>query len=283
MVGYIDDAVVGSQIRVRLDLGFDNNFPDRAEFFYPQCGCEGGTAKGPAPGLVSNLNFQQLYMRGEYAPVKRLSFFVEVPWRWLQPEQFVAITIPNGGVTPGSGLSDVQAGIKFALVASPERYLTFQTVASFPTGDSTTGLGTAHYTFAPSLLFFQKVTDRFSVEAQLGDSHPIDTDTPGFAGDVLMYGIGPSYELYRGERVRFVPVLELVAWSVLSGKESNGNALITTGDPVVNVGGTNIVNLKAGARTTIGRHNSFYLGYGQALTHEVWYKHLIRLEYRYTF
>jgi hypothetical protein len=52
---------------------------------------------------------------------------------------------------------------------------------------------------------------------------------------------------------------------------------------VVSVDGTNIVNLKVGARTAIGDHNSFYLGYGQALSHELWYKHIVRLEYRYTF
>jgi hypothetical protein len=37
------------------------------------------------------------------------------------------------------------------------------------------------------------------------------------------------------------------------------------------------------SRDAIGNHNSIYVGYGQALTHEMWYKHLIRLEYRYTF
>jgi len=56
---------------------------------------------------------------------------------------------------------------------------------------------------------------------------------------------------------------------------------LTAGDPRAE--GTNIVNLKAGLRTSIGTHNSFYVGFGQALTHEIWYKHVVRLEYRYTF
>jgi hypothetical protein len=97
---------------------------------------------------------------------------------------------------------------------------------------------------------------------------------------VFTYGLGPSYELYRGDRVRFAPVIELVGWRVLGGRETNANFLPF---PVVSADGTNIVNLKLGVRTSIGDHNSFYLGYGQALTHEVWYKHLVRLEYRYTF
>jgi len=281
MVGYIDNAVVGSQIRVRFDAGFDDNRPDRAEFFYAQCGCDGPPARGPNPGLVLHLNFQQLYMRAEYAPVKRFSLVAEVPVRWVQPQQFVPQTIPStGGFGNQAGLSDVQAGFKFAPLASHEHYLTFQFLADFPSGDSSKGLGTNHYSVQPSLLFFQKVTDRMSFEAQLGDWHPIEGASPGFAGDVFTYGLGPSYELYRGELVRFAPVIELVGWRVLGGLQTNGDFFP---NPVVSADGTNIVNLKVGARTSIGGHNSFYLGYGQALSHEVWYKHVVRLEYRYTF
>jgi hypothetical protein len=47
--------------------------------------------------------------------------------------------------------------------------------------------------------------------------------------------------------------------------------------------GINIVNLKFGVRTSVGFHNSFYAGFGQALTHDDWYKHIVRVEYRYTF
>ena len=279
MVGYIDNAIVGSQIRLRFDAGFDNNRPDRAEFFYAQCGCDPPPARGPQ-GLVLHLNFQQLYMRAEYAPVHRFSVFAEVPIRWVQPQQFVPNT---GSFSNQAGLSDVQAGFKFALLASHEHYVTFQFLAAFPSGDSSKGLGTNHYSVQPSLLFFQKVTDRLSFEAQLGGWHPLEGASPGFPGDVLTYGLGPSYELYRGERVRFAPVIELVGWRVLGGLETNGDLINSPAGPVVSSEGTNIVNLKAGARTSIGNHNSFYFGYGQALSHELWYKHLVRVEYRYTF
>jgi hypothetical protein len=33
MVGYVDDAIVGSQIRIRFDAGFHDTVPDRSEFF----------------------------------------------------------------------------------------------------------------------------------------------------------------------------------------------------------------------------------------------------------
>ena len=41
-------------------------------------------------------------------------------------------------------------------------------------------------------------------------------------------------------------------------------------------------NLKLGARVTSGG-NSFYVGYGFALTDSVWYDKIFRIEYRATF
>ncbi len=288
MVGYIDNAIVGSEIRVRFDAGFHDNAPDRAEFFYAQCGCNGGNAPGPSPGLVADLNFQQLYFRGEYAPISRFSIFTEVPVRWIQPQAFVTGT---GSFPNHAGLNDVLAGVKFAAIASSSRYLTFQFQASFPSGDASKGLGTNHYSVEPELLYYQKISDRASLEAMLGDTHPIGGSTftfsngvtRNFAGDVFFYGVGPSYVLYKGDRVQFAPVIELVGWSVLGGLESNARLAEASIFPVVSADGTNIVNLKVGARTAIGDHNSIYVGYGHQLTHNVWYKEILRLEYRYSF
>jgi len=284
-VGYIDNPIVGSQIRVRFDAGFGDSQPDLAEFFYAACGCAGGTTAGPKPGLATNLNFQQLYMRGEYAPKKFLSFMFEVPVRWVQPLSYAPGTIPSGeaGFGDQAGLSDVSAGFKLGVVASKRQALTFQFVATFPSGDSGKGLGTWHYTVAPSLLYYRKVSDKFSLEGEFGDSHPIGSDTPGFAGDVVVYGIGPSYVAYRGENVQFAPVLELVGWRIFGGLWTNPD-LNGMGPGWDTADGANIVNLKVGARTTIGSNTSFYVGYGHALTTaHVFYEQLLRVEYRRTF
>jgi hypothetical protein len=298
MVGYIDNAIIGSQVRVRFDDAFDDNFPDRSEFFYAKCSCYtqlnntalqsayDPKAAGPGTGIPTTLNFQQLYFNVEYAPNKRFSVFTEVPLRWIQPQGFLpASSLPfvPTNFSNQAGISDVQAGFKIAMLASYNHYLTVQFRTYFPSGDSSKGLGTNHYSIEPSVLYYQRVTDRMSVEAQLGDWHPIGgdagvpiTDSEGFAGDVFEYGIGPSYQLYRGEHVRFTPVVELFGWRVLGGFQ-------TLKPGFSEASGTNIVNLKAGVRTSIGSRNSFYVGFGQALTHDLWYKHIIRLEYRYTF
>src|SRR5688500_8894513 len=66
MVGYIEDASIRTQFRVRFDGGWGVNSPDRAEFFYAKCGCYrdlagspllDAEAPGPGPGIVTDMNF----------------------------------------------------------------------------------------------------------------------------------------------------------------------------------------------------------------------------------
>jgi Putative MetA-pathway of phenol degradation len=309
MVGYIDNAVVESQIRIRFDAGFDTNAPDRAEFFYAQCSCISGSAPGPN-AVIANLNFQEVYLRAEYAPRKRFSLLAEVPTRWIQPLSTKVVGSPP--LTKESGLSDLLAGFKLAAIASASRYLTFQFQAAFPTGDAWKGLGTNHYSVEPALLYYQRLADRVALEAQIGDLHPIggsscvqnlqhmnlpyicsniatSAPTHSFAGDVFSYGVGPSYVIYGGENFRVAPVIEVVGWRVLGGLVTD--VATATSTPInsggfqqaVSADGTNVVNLKVGARTMVGAHGSFYIGYGHQLTHAVWYKEIVRAEYRYSF
>lgn len=312
MVGYIDDPIVATQIRIRFDAAFHDNAPDRAEFFYARYNglnnITNPNNSGPGPPfVVADLNLQQLYLHAEYAPFKRFSFLGEVPVRWIQSQLTVANTaspllfpmIPN---VNEAGLSDVAVGFKLAAIASSNQYLTFQFQAYFPSGNASMGLGTNHYSVEPALLYYRRLSDRAALEAQVGDSHPIggsscllpckadsmETLPPkseGFAGDIFFYGVGPSYVLYRGEHVRIAPVIELVGWRVLGGFETNcvPSVLSCSNQEAVSADGTNIVNLKAGVRTLSGKHNSFYVGFGQALTHSVWYEHIVRAEYRYSF
>jgi hypothetical protein len=294
MVGYIDDPIVGSQIRIRFDAGFNDDTPDLAEFFYAKCGCYRGLATAAPPAYDPNspgppngnniviprtLNFQQLYLLAEYAPTSRFSVFAEVPFRWIQAQGLTAGapgSFPNTG-----GISDVRAGFKVAVLANSDHSLTAQFRAYFPSGDSMKGLGTNHASIEPMALYYQRITDRAALEAEIGDWHPIGgssgvpTASSGkFSGDVLTYGIGPSYVAYRGETVRVAPVLELVGWHVFGGLE--------TGTPS-DVTGTNIVNLKLGLRTAFGNRSSIYVGFGHKLTKADWYQDIVRVEYRYSF
>src|SRR5260221_10457316 len=96
MVGYIDDAIIGSKVRIRFETALHNRVPDRAEFFYAKCGCyqdlpanngaHDSNAPGPRPGAANDLNFQQLFLLGEYAFSNHASVFAELPARWIQPQ-----------------------------------------------------------------------------------------------------------------------------------------------------------------------------------------------------
>ena len=287
MVGYIEDPIIESKIRVRFDAAFENTVPDRAEFFYAKCGCYrtdvspgdpafDPDAPGPGPGIATDIDFRHLFISGEYAFSPRFSAFGQLPFRWLQPQGFAtAVRFPNE-----AGLEDIRAGIKAGLAATDEQSVTAQVRFFLPTGDASEGLGTDHATIEPALLYYQRVNEIVAVESQFGVWLPIDGAAPvptqddgTFAGDVLFYGIGSSFAVHTTDQVRFAPVVELVGWRVLNGFQTAG---------VSDASGTNIVNLKLGARTVFTQ-GSLYVGYGFALTDQSWYDDVLRFEYRFEF
>ena len=301
---YIDLAIVQNQIRFRFDAASDNPFPDRAEFFYPKCGCFTG-GNGPGPALPeSRVDYQELRADIEYVLFPGLSAFTELPIRFINPEV-------NENHT---GLGDIRAGFKYALLEETDRFLTLQLRGYFPTGDGDKGLGTEHVSLEPGLLF-QRNDGRLRTFGEFRAWIPISSEkerfpnpAPGstdplrnFAGTVLRYGLGASYDLYQQcctypcsdcgvchsyvkNRLSFVS--ELVGWTVLDGlkfRTSNPaaptDAAFFTFDSAA---GDTIVNLKLGLRWS-RPNDSFGVGYGFALTDEVWYQNIVRVEYAYRY
>src|SRR5262249_22641034 len=161
----------------------------------------------------------------EWAASDRFSAFVEAPVRFLNPQQ-------NANT---AGFADMNFGFKAALVTSPDRYLTFQFRTYLPTGDPGHGLGNDHVTLEPGLLFYQKLAERLRLEGEFRPWIPIGgTD---FAGNILRYGLGISYDVYKTEKVRLAPVIECVGWTVLNGKEAafpENVVRSAAGDTIVN-------------------------------------------------
>jgi hypothetical protein len=229
--------------------------------------------------IVTNLRFQEAHVNVEYAPARRFSLFVDSSGRSVQPQ--AGVGGPLFGTQTGPG--DLQAGFKFAPLASPDGYLTFQLRTYIPTGDSLLGLGTGHYSIEPSLLFTRKVTRATALSGQFSVWHPIGgssgvgfdpaVSTQSFAGNVLTFGAGVSHRFLLGENLRMSPVVEIVGWSVRSG-------LVTLpSPPPPTSANSNIVNAKLGARFFIASHNTIYLGFGRQLSHIGWYRDFIRVEY----
>jgi hypothetical protein len=281
MVGYIVDSTIGNYVRVRFDSGWDNTTPDRAEFFYAQCGCNGPTAPGPGqPGpqdLATNVNFQHLVADVQYAFHPRIAVFGSVPLRFVQPQSFLGEPVP-ASFDSGSGFSDLRAGVKGSIFETDDVTLTALVQGYFPSGDAKDGLGTDHASFEAALLFQQSVSDRVNIEGQFGNWSAIGGSEAGgtdYAGNVLFYGVGASYEVVNTPRLTFAPVVELVGWGVLGGLVQNAGSLEDAD--------TSIVNLKLGGRANFDDRSSFYVGYGFAMTDAQWYGKILRLEYRYSF
>lgn len=265
--GYIDSAIPVTMFRLRFDAAYDDNRPDRAEFFYPKCGCFGGKAPGP-PLPETSVDYQDISAYLEAALGNRFSGFVEVPVRFLNPEV-------NRDFT---GIGDMNAGFKWAFVACEQRFLTFQLRTYIPTGDAFRGLGTRHVSLEPALLAYQRLTDRLVLEGELRDWIPINgTD---FAGNVIRYGVGLGYDIVQRDGLRVTPIAEFVGWTVLGGKEL---AIAGAQSTTLDASGDTIVNMKLGVRTYFGPHSDVYVGWGHALTGAVWYKDILRAEYRWVF
>jgi hypothetical protein len=298
--GYVDFAVPITQFRLRFDAAYDNNRPDRAEFFYGKCGCFATLppsnakfdprAPGP-PLLETRVDYQEIRPYLEYALTNRFSAFIETPYRFINPEQ-------NANA---NGFSNLLAGFKYAVIACPDQYLTFQFTASTPTADVDRGLGNELVGLEPGVLWYRQLTDRVALSAELRDWVPIGgTD---FQGNILRYGGALSYTAYSGCKFRITPIGEMVGWTVLSGKElavanpgvPNGNGDPTLGIPadiaVKDAAGDTIVNAKLGVRLGFGplvgpanlSRSDLYIGYGRALTGDVWYKDILRVEYAWRF
>jgi hypothetical protein len=265
-VGFIDSAIPATQFRLRVDGGYDFTRADRNEFFLPQ-----REPRGPGFGnLESRINsYQDLTALFEYSAWGRVSAFAELPWRFLNPE-----INPNA-----NGPGDMNAGVKAAFIQNYCTTATFQFRTYIPTGQSARGLGNHHVSLEPEVLLYERLTDQLKLEAEIRYWIPIDgTD---FAGDILRYGVGVSYDLFPLGDIRIAPVVEFVGWTPTSGKESFINP---AGAEIIqgSVGET-IIEIKAGVRFNICDTADIYAGYARPLTGNKWAEDAFRVEVRWCF
>jgi len=271
---YIQNAAPVTMFRLRFDAGYNDNRPDRAEFFYAKCGCFGTPdAHGP-PLAETKVDYQELSSYLEYAITPRFSVYGDIPVRWINPEV-------NANA---AGLSDVSFGAKYAFIYNEHRIVSFGVRGIAPSGRSASGLGTANWWVEPGIFYLGQPTCRWQVFGEVRDQIPV-APRSDFTGNVLRYGVGTNYMIASGRWGYVAPTLEFVGWTVLSGKEAaDGVAVSASGDT--------IVNGKFGVRIGFGApvpgqpyptRSDLYVGYGRALTGAVWYSDLFRLEYRFFF
>lgn len=282
--GYLDPAAPATMFRLRYDVANGNDFPDRGEYFYAKCGCfrqlgiDPG-ANGP-DGINTSVDYQDIRPYFEYAFNSRFSVFTELPVRFVDFHSLDGL--PALGST--GGFSDMNVGFKYAFIAQPDEYLTFQWRTYIPTGDSQRGLGTHHVSLEPSLLYYRRMSDRWLLQGQLTGFTPIGVSA--FASNVLQYGGGLGYILHQGERATVIPTLEVVGWTFLGGQKFS-----PTQGGLQSASGDTIVNVKPGVRVGLGnspgpmmmQRQSIYAGFGIPVTSDQFYSDLFRLEYRFVF
>lgn len=271
---YVDSAIISDMFRYRFDAAYDNPLPDRAEFFYGQCGCFGGNAPGPLKPERS-VDYQEFTPYLERAVSPGFSLFAEAPVRFINPE----INDNTGG------MGDINFGFKGSLYNTESQFLTAQLRVYAPTGDADRGLGTGHASLEPGVLYLGRVNDRLATQGEFRVWIPLsDSQFQGrnFAGTVLRTGFGTGYDLVNldtcSQRRRLTGTFETVAWYITDGLAFGG-----VDNPVVlDADNDTIVNLKTGLRYSAGRQ-SIASSYGFAVTGDRWYSDIMRLEYRYAF
>lgn len=287
--GYIDSAIIRTRFRQRYDSAYDLNRPDRAEFFYPKCGCFGNVQNfaqflsiGNAGGMPV-LNGIPAARRAGFDPrasgpqhpgnrpraagggesridYQEIASYLEIA---VNRKTSGFVEVPARFLNPTLnrntyGFSDINLGFKHAFVAEPDRFYTFQFRTYVPTGVGERGLGTNHASLEPGFLVFQRLSDRLYFSGELRDWIPIHASD--FGGNVLRYGAGLAYNLVLSDSLRIAPVNEFVGWTVLSGKQLNPgsadpNIIVPNAGPVSAVGET-IVNYKIGLRVGLGSYNN---------------------------
>lgn len=275
-VGYIDSAIPMNQVRMRFDSAFDNPTPDRAEFFYRASTAATGVALSPAE---TEVDYQEVWSYFELAMSTEWSVFLDVPFRFLDPEL-------NRNA---SGFGDLQLGIKGVLWAEQHQIFTAQLRSYLPTGDADRLLGTDHVSLEPALLYARRLSDRTILESELRLWVPIDgTEVPEgeFSGSILRFGVGLGHDLYQVpdrcgcNTKRLTAVAEFVGWSILDGLATVPDT--PTQAKIIDVSDDTIINGKFGLRWT-DSERSIFAGYGRSLTGDVWYHDIVRLEYAWRF
>lgn len=263
-VGYVDNALVRNQFRLRFDAAYGINQPNRSEFLWawPPPGGNGPTRD------ESGADYQSVSAYLEYAVDPDVSVFIDAPLVMSNPE-----------INPNTaGIGDMITGFKVELLEDCDSVLTFQTKVYIPTGKEQATIGTGHVSIEPGLLFYQQMTD-WTLEGELRYWIPID-GTPGREGDVIRYGIGASKDLSCHGLCGVRPVVELVGWTFLDGL----SRFVRNGAPqVVDATGDTVINLKIGSRFNINENQDLYIGYGHALTGDRLYRDILRAELRYRF
>jgi hypothetical protein len=257
----VDSARPVTQTRLRYDGMFDMTNADRAEYYFahfktkdlpdvPAC------SSSPAPGkglnfIPRSVDIHQISLYQE-AAVGMFSAFVSMPYEHIDPDGSAAVAAQNGApVCPKSGFSDMTIGTKSLLLDCDLLQVALQFSTYLPTGNFMSGLGTAHVSLEPALLFTLKLTPDCYFQGEMAYWIPIAGD-PLFAGPVWHNRFSFNQVLCRIlPDVQLIGTLECINYNVMGGNYTSPDVLSPTGKAVAVSGTATMFSAGPGIRLDV--------------------------------
>ena len=261
-VSFIDSAVPRNTVGLRFDAAYNNRQPMRATYLF---------AKGGVPNSVgfplpeTRVDTLELTSFAEYSLTPWLSFFMEGPYRWINPEV-------NANQ---SGGADMRYGLKVCTWSDENIIATIMLRIYQPSARYET-LGTGHWSLEPGVLAAYRINPQLHLEGELRYWIPIGGSD--FSGEVLRYGIGLSYGQRRPNGFWYMPVLEGIGWTVMSGKSMVASSVDNF--IIQEAHNQTIANGYLGVRIGYAQNVDLYLGSGRSFTGHFWARDMYRFEVR---
>ena len=265
---FIERAQPLNHVQLQISAAYNQEFPDRSEFFWARS--PGGGPNSAGVGEPS-VDYQDFRLRMEIGG-KRFSTATDIPIRVIDP-------VLNQNT---AGFGDMSLITKLVLFEGSEWVLTQVFKSHFNTGSRTHGTGNGHVSLEPGVLTRWEMTEFTHMHSEVTFWFPLGAD-PDFSGEVIRYGLGFSHLWYDGDAFGVIPTLEFVGWTVLDGQQTLPNSLLTQ-----EVDGVGILNVYPGIRFVFdspGDWRVWDLGFagGFAVTTDHWYEGILQLNLRYIY
>jgi len=289
---FVDSARPVTQTRLRYDGMFNIIDVDRAEYLMAHfnvgtpasnggpCGATAAPGKGPSY-VPSSMDINQISMYTE-AAIGRFSTFVSMPYEHLEPSESAADAALGKSVCPSSGFGDITIGTKSLLLDCDLLQVAFQFSTDLPSGNFMKGLGTAHVSLEPALLFTLKLTPDCYFQGEMAYWIPISGD-PLFAGPIWHNRFSFNQVLCRIlPDVQLIGTLECINYNVLGGNYTSSQVTIG-GAPVAVSGTASMFSAGPGVRLDVCKRLDVGVGSQFSFTGSRYADEEVRVELRLRF
>lgn len=266
-----------TQLRLVYEGQLNRLFPDRAEFFWARDGNFNG--KGPA---VANARGAALTDNHDFilineAAIDKFSIETAIPYRQVASQN----TADPTNRTVVAGFADMSIATKSMFLDCELMQMSFLFRTYIPIGNFLKGLGVAHVSLEPGLLWAVKLTKDTYYQAEIAEWIPIGGDDP-YAGGMLHYHNSVNHVLWRpSAAVQFVGSGEFFGYTFHSGQFSNPAAVAPT-NGTGNAGETALY-AGAGLRMVVCDKIDFGTAAAFELTNHVMSEQIYRVEFRWRF